>query len=248
MSNLLNVNPHDKPKPLTIVENHQLIVRNLRTENPYINEMTPLIILTSSFQNNIVVENMSEMRNNIIKKIYMFSKNIPDDTQKHVAFIVSSTIDDLMLKKDDCFPSWSSETICSRIFKRRDSGVLFFKILENWCRESQKNKEKIAVALLCLNLGFKGKFSDKNNEKIELLRSKISHLFKHKNKIKSSSLLSIEGLINNDIKSKSFFSIALKILAALFFVMITFIVGMTYINETRSINSIEHIEKILFHP
>jgi len=97
-------------------------------------------------------------------------------------FAVVAFLDSVVLhSKDPVRAEWQTKTLQQELFGQTDAGVVFFDKLDQFRarRDTEQLADILEVYLLCLLLGFEGKFSGRRGELdgvIESLRMRIEYI------------------------------------------------------------------------
>lgn len=116
-----------------------------------------------------------------------------------VAFIDEYIISSGLSFKDQ----WISEPLQYFLYKRTDAGELFFEAVEKKYIKSTKYLSLLKFFYFLMELGFRGKYLDQDNENYKLLRSKVYNIIlKYDDKKKSAGRLYFD--LKRTIKQKPF--------------------------------------------
>jgi type IV/VI secretion system ImpK/VasF family protein len=98
-------------------------------------------------------------------------------------FAVVAFLDSVILhSKDPVRAEWERKTLQQELFGQTDAGVVFFKKLDQFCsrRDSEQLADILEVYLLCLLLGFEGRYSGGQRGELEgvtdSLRMRIEYI------------------------------------------------------------------------
>lgn len=95
---------------------------------------------------------------------------------KETHFAVVAFLDSVVLHSNDAVQSeWERKTLQEEMFGQRDAGVAFFEKLEQFLtrRDSKQLADILEVYLLCLLLGFQGRFSGGFSAELENITDKV---------------------------------------------------------------------------
>jgi type VI secretion system protein ImpK len=95
---------------------------------------------------------------------------------KETHFAVVAFLDSVVLHSNDAVQSeWERKTLQEELFGQRDAGVVFFEKLELFLsrRDSDQLADILEVYLLCLLLGFQGRFSGGLRGELESITEKV---------------------------------------------------------------------------
>jgi type VI secretion system protein ImpK len=91
-------------------------------------------------------------------------------------FAVVAFLDSVVLHSNDPIrPEWERQTLQEELFGQTDAGVVFFEKLEQFRsrRDSEQLADMLEVYLLCLLLGFEGRYSEKLRGELESTIEKL---------------------------------------------------------------------------
>ncbi len=95
---------------------------------------------------------------------------------KETHFAVAAFLDSVVLHSNDPVQSeWERKTLQEEMFGQTDAGVVFFEKLEQFRsrRDSQQLADILEVYLLCLLLGFEGRYSGGLRGELESITEKV---------------------------------------------------------------------------
>jgi len=91
-------------------------------------------------------------------------------------FAVVAFLDSVVLHSNDPVkPEWERQTLQEELFGQTDAGVVFFEKLENFRArgDSAQLADMLEVYLLCLLLGFEGRYSGRLRGELESIAEKV---------------------------------------------------------------------------
>ena len=91
-------------------------------------------------------------------------------------FAVVAFLDSVVLHSNDPVrPEWERQTLQEELFGQTDAGVVFFEKLENFRSrgDSAQLADMLEVYLLCLLLGFEGRYSGRLRGELESITEKV---------------------------------------------------------------------------
>jgi type VI secretion system protein ImpK len=91
-------------------------------------------------------------------------------------FAVVAFLDSVVLHSNDPVrPEWERQTLQEELFGQTDAGVVFFEKLENFRSRSDSAQlaDMLEVYLLCLLLGFEGRYSGRLRGELESIAEKV---------------------------------------------------------------------------
>ena len=175
------------PEPPTFQEMIPLI-----TGNPYIDKGVPLLILLTTLPDIERPASIATYQRHLLSALTLYSKSLSEKNAKRATFILAATLDEKNFQAPWCGTAWSGETLCSRLFKRRDAGRQYFQIVKEWLKSPDENVEPLMLVYLCLKLGFKGQFRYKNRDALDSLQVSLHHLLLQKGQL-NKHLLDFES-------------------------------------------------------
>ncbi|MGI9274858.1 MAG: type IVB secretion system protein IcmH/DotU [Endozoicomonas sp.] len=146
------------------------------TGNPYINEAIPLLLLITSLQRLDPPTSIATYHKHLLNHLVLYRKKLLEQDGTRATFVLAATLDELTMQSEWSASDWIGETLCSRLFKRRDSGRQFFQIVKGWLKSPQDNIEPLLLAYLCIKLGFRGQFRYRNQDVLDSLQVSLYHL------------------------------------------------------------------------
>ena len=91
-------------------------------------------------------------------------------------FAVVAFLDSVVLHSNDPVrPEWERQTLQEELFGQTDAGVVFFEKLENFRSrgDSEQLADMLEIYLLCLLLGFEGRYSGRLRGELESIVEKV---------------------------------------------------------------------------
>jgi type VI secretion system protein ImpK len=91
-------------------------------------------------------------------------------------FAVVAFLDSVVLHSNDPVrPEWERQTLQEELFGQTDAGVVFFEKLENFRSRADSGQlaDMLEVYLLCLLLGFEGRYSGRMRGEVESIAEKV---------------------------------------------------------------------------
>ena len=179
------------PEPLT-----QQAMIPLATGNPYIDEAVPLLLLLTALPGIERPASIATYQRHLSSALVLYNKRLATKNAKRATFILAATLDEKNFQVPWCGTAWSGETLCSRLFKRRDAGQQYFRIVKKWLESPDQNIEPLMLVYLCLKLGFKGQFRYKSRDTLDSLQVSLHHLLLQRGQLS-------KHLIGFDISEKT---------------------------------------------
>ncbi len=148
------------------------------SENPFILAANPLLTLMTQIKHCSSEPDLNKIRSTIIKQINLFAhtllRNIPKQRVLAAHYCLCTTIDEVILKTKWGVKSiWSQQSLLSLFHKETWGGERFYIILENISKEPRENLLILEFLYLLLNLGFEGKYFDKNKTIRDEIRNRV---------------------------------------------------------------------------
>ncbi len=145
-------------------------------------------------------------------------------------FAVVAFLDSVVLNSNDAVRSeWERKTLQEELFGQTDAGVVFFEKLEHFRsrRDSAQLADILEVYLLCLLLGFEGRYSGRSRGDLdsitERVRRRIEDIRGRSPQISPDGALGTQAIPSPVLKEDRGVRYALLALAAVIFTILVFI-------------------------
>lgn len=158
------------------------------TGNPYIDEAMPLLMLLNSLQRLEPPASIATYHKHLLNHLVLYRKKLLDKDGTQATFILAAALDEMTMQTDWSSSDWAGETLCSRLFKRRDSGRQFFQIVKEWLKNPADNIEPLLLAYLCIKAGFRGQFRFRHQDVLDSLQVSLHHLLLKEGQLNKLSL------------------------------------------------------------
>lgn len=132
---------------------------NLILDNAY-----SLLSLVPKLRHLPYLNAIQELRGRLIRSLTDFenravSQGIPKNQVNIAKFFLCTLLDEAVLNTPWGSQSgWGHNSLSSKFFRKLAGGEEFFRILEKLKQQPSKSRNLMELALLCLNLGFEGKY------------------------------------------------------------------------------------------
>ncbi|MBO9494530.1 type IVB secretion system protein IcmH/DotU [Thalassotalea sp. G20_0] len=203
------------------------------TGNRLVDGALPLLTLINGIQRLEPPESISAFYHNIQQQLQNYESEVQHPDNRQALLILAATLDELIMATSWGTGFWLQETLCSRLFNRRDAGRYVFEIIDESLKEADQHMDLLFLSFLCFKSGFSGHFNEGRQEELNSLLVKLYHLF-----IKQGLLQKIKLETNNNqqefqpLRSFPYRRTLLCFLGALMFL---FIIGGILIYEQKDI-------------
>lgn len=153
----------------------------LSGDNPWVGHAYALLSLVPKLRHLPYLNAVNELRERLIRALTQFENSTMNQgiakNQVNIAkFFLCTLLDEAVLNTPWGSQSgWGHNSLSSTFFKKLSGGEEFFQILDKLRQQPSQNQNLLELALLCLNLGFEGKFRYMKNgqQALENLRQEI---------------------------------------------------------------------------
>ncbi|MFK0573520.1 type IVB secretion system protein IcmH/DotU [Endozoicomonas sp.] len=147
------------------------------TDNVLVGGALPLLALINAMERLESPASISGYYDCILRELQHYENKVQHPDIKQAALILAATLDELTMATSWGDSSWVGETLCSRLFNRRDAGKYAFEIIDECLKCSDKHMELLFLSFICIKFGFKGQFSHGKREALNSLQVNLYHLF-----------------------------------------------------------------------
>lgn len=165
-------------------------------------------------------------------------------------FAVVAFLDEVVLNSNDPIRAeWERETLQHELFGKTDAGMVFFEKLDRFRsrRDSQQLADLLEVYLLCLLLGFEGRYSGGLRGELENitegLKKRIESIRGSSRQISPEGTLPARAPVQEPIRLNSVYRLRLVTLAAVIITILCFLVL-----KWHTVGSAQEVREVLLAP
>ncbi len=148
--------------------------------NPVISAAAPLLILLAELKQSQDCADILKLRQRLVNDVNAFSSKIKlaNISAANIAigsYLLCAALDEvilIMLQQRNSL--WARQSLLSVFHKDGGAGEKFFAILERLNQDPKTNQMLLELIMLCLNLGFEGKYRVMENGSVQLELLKIN--------------------------------------------------------------------------
>ncbi|WP_066016622.1 type IVB secretion system protein IcmH/DotU [Endozoicomonas atrinae] len=149
----------------------------IHTGNLLVDGALPLLTLINAIKRLESPTSISVFYDSIQNQLQHYEREVQHRDIKQAALILAATLDELIMATSWGSRFWLEETLCSRLFKRRDAGRYVFEIIDESLKTPDKHMDLLFLSFICFKFGFSGQFSDGKREGLNSLQVNLYHLF-----------------------------------------------------------------------
>ena len=158
-------------------------------DSPLINAALPLLALINTLPRLETPVSVSAFYDGVVHRLQHFQGGVQHADAGHAALILAATLDERVMATPWGGQFWLGETLCSRLFNRRDAGRYAFEIIDDCLKYVERHQELLFLSFLCIKLGFSGQFNNGNREALNALQANMYHLFAKSGRLHKSKLM-----------------------------------------------------------
>ncbi len=146
-----------------------------------------LILIVNKMRETKELSDPISLRNQILQFLYQFKRNCnvagySDNAVNDAVYALVSLIDETVLSiPGDCRSYWLIKPLQLDLFNNIIAGEEFYSRLDNLLASPQLNTDILKIYVLCLSLGFEGKFRIYNSQERLKIFKKFRYLFSGSN-------------------------------------------------------------------
>lgn len=215
-------------------------------DSPLIDAALELLALINTLPRLEAPTSVSAFYDGVLHRLQHFASEVQHDDTGHAALILAATLDERVMATDWGGQFWLGETLCSRLFNRRDAGRYAFEIIDDCLKHAEHHQELLLLSFLCIKLGFSGQFNNGNREALNALQANMYHLFAKSGRLQKLKLMaSVPGQEYRPLSSFSYrrslsvfaASLALLFVAASVLIFGQKDVGIASLEDARNVTS-----------
>ncbi len=179
----------------------------------------PLLALINTLSRLEAPASIPAFYDDVLHSLQHFASEVKHADAGHAALILAATLDERVMATAWGGQFWLAQTLCSRLFNRRDAGRHAFEVIDECLENSDHHQELLLLAFLCIKQGFSGQFNNGNREVLNALQADMYHLFAKTGRLQKTKLVAtVPGQEYHPLssfsyrRSLSFFAAALVLL------------------------------------